>query len=368
MKFLLVDDHTLIREALRGVLSELDGGATILEASRWSDAARLLEEHPDLALVLLDLGLPDRKGFAALEEARARHPKIPIVILSGTCDREHVEKALNLGAVGFIPKSGEREVMLSALRLVFSGGVYIPPEILSRPETPNGLAHSAAAGGRRADGSLPAVPADLGLTARQIDVLALMMRGKSNKAICRILNLAEPTVKNHVTAILKALKASNRTEAVVLVGELGWDLPQLEGVGLDRRCRRRVACRRIGRAVLPQYPVHGGAQGHRRDRLLQQLVAARLGLLLALDRNVAGDQKGGNRRSKGVTQALDDRDAGFAMGEVVVGDDEIRLAVQLEETGQGGARRASRRIRRSPSRAATRSRHPAPAGHRRSRR
>ena len=229
MKFLLVDDHTLIREALRGVLNELDGGATILEASRWSDAARLLEEHPDLALVLLDLGLPDRKGFAALEEARARHPKIPIVILSGTCDREHVEQALNLGAVGFIPKSGEREVMLSALRLVFSGGVYIPPEILSRPETSNRLAHSAAAGGRRADASPRAVPADLGLTARQIDVLALMMRGKSNKAICRILNLAEPTVKNHVTAILKALKASNRTEAVVLVGELGWDLPQLEG-------------------------------------------------------------------------------------------------------------------------------------------
>ena len=86
-----------------------------------------------------------------------------------------------------------------------------------------------AAGGRRPDGSPPAARADLGLTARQIDVLALMMRGKSNKAICRILNLAEPTVKNHVTAILKALKASNRTEAVVLVGELGWELPQLEG-------------------------------------------------------------------------------------------------------------------------------------------
>src|SRR6202162_584326 len=139
MKFLLVDDHTLIREALRGVLKELDGDATILEASRWSDAVRLLEGHPDLALVLLDLGLPDRDGFAALEEARARHPKIPIVILSGSCDRDSVVKAMNLGAVGFIPKSGEREVMLSALRLVFSGGVYIPPEILSRPAPSNPL-------------------------------------------------------------------------------------------------------------------------------------------------------------------------------------------------------------------------------------
>jgi DNA-binding NarL/FixJ family response regulator len=225
MKFLLVDDHALIREALRGVLKELDESASILEAPRWGDAARLLEEHPDLALVLLDLGLPDRDGFAALEEARTRYPKVPVVILSGSCARDHVVKALDLGAVGFIPKSGEREVMLSALRLVFSGGVYIPPEILSRSETPAGAGPSITSG-RRLEGA-PS-PADLGLTARQVDVLALMMRGKSNKAICRILNLAEPTVKNHVTAILKALKVSNRTEAVIMVGELGWELPRLE--------------------------------------------------------------------------------------------------------------------------------------------
>jgi DNA-binding NarL/FixJ family response regulator len=227
MKFLLVDDHTLIREALRGVLRQLDEGATIFEASRWGDASRLLTQHSDLALVLLDLGLPDRDGFAALEEARAHHPKIPIVILSGSCDRDYVVRALNLGAVGFIPKTGEREVMLSALRLVFSGGVYIPPEILSGPETPPGLGPSTASG--RPEGPVPALPADLGLTARQVEVLALMMRGKSNKAICRILNLAEPTVKNHVTAILRALKASNRTEAVIMVGALGWELPRLEG-------------------------------------------------------------------------------------------------------------------------------------------
>ncbi len=227
MKYLLVDDHGLIREALRGVLRELDEDAAILEASRWGDAARLLEEHPDLALVLLDLGLPDRDGFAALKEARANHPKIPIVILSACCDRDSVVNALELGAAGFIPKSGERAVMVGALRLVFSGGVYIPPEILCRAEALPGLGPSTVSD-RPPQGRAPTSPADFGLTARQVDVLALMMHGKSNKAICRILKLAEPTVKNRVTAILKALKASNRTEAVIRVGALGWELPRLE--------------------------------------------------------------------------------------------------------------------------------------------
>jgi DNA-binding NarL/FixJ family response regulator len=219
MKFLLVDDHVLIREALRGVVRELDADAAILEASRWGEATRLLKEHADVSLVLLDPGLPDREGLAALAEARMRHPKVPVVILSGKSDCNEVEKALGLGAVGFIPKSGERDVMLSALRLVLSGGVYIPPEILTRPEVP-------APTVRRNAAPSPTLPADLGLTARQVDVLSLMRHGMTNKAICRELKLAEATVKNHVTAILKALNVTNRTAAVVKVGELGWDLPR----------------------------------------------------------------------------------------------------------------------------------------------
>jgi DNA-binding NarL/FixJ family response regulator len=220
MKFILVDDHFLIRDALRGVLKEIDPAATVLEASRWGEASRLIDEHPDVALVLLDLVLPDQDGFAALEQTRKRHPGIPVVVLSGKCERENVVKALDLGAVGFIPKSGERKVMLGAIRLVLSEGVYIPPEILSRSEALAG----PSARGRAAGGS----PADFGLTQRQVDVLSLMARGKSNKVICRMLDLAEPTVRNHVTAILKSLKASNRTEAVVMAGELGWKLPKTE--------------------------------------------------------------------------------------------------------------------------------------------
>jgi DNA-binding NarL/FixJ family response regulator len=116
-------------------------------------------------------------------------------------------------------------VLLAALRLVISGGVYIPPKFLSRSEATAKLAPSIASDRPTAG---PVSPADLGLTPRQIDVLALMMRGKRNKAICEILALAEPTVKGHITAILRDLKVSNRTEAVIVVGALGWKLPKFD--------------------------------------------------------------------------------------------------------------------------------------------
>ena len=228
MKFLVVDDHVLIREALRGVLREIEEQATILEAANSLQAMRLVELHPDLAFILLDIGLPDRDGFTVLTELRQRYPAISVVILSGNNDRNSVVKALDLGALGFIPKSGQREVMLNALRLVFSGGIYIPPEILGKP---GGLAEAPAPApvpGETAIRGTP-TPAELGLTARQLEVLALIMRGKSNKAICRALSLAEPTVKNHVTAILKSLKANNRTEAVIAANALGWVMPPVEG-------------------------------------------------------------------------------------------------------------------------------------------
>jgi DNA-binding NarL/FixJ family response regulator len=217
MKILLVDDHALIRDALRSVLRELAADATVLEASDSRQALRLIEQHPDLHLILLDLNLPDRDGFALLTDLRRHYATISIVVLSAFHGRENVLRALDLGALGFIPKSASREVMANALRLIFSGGVYIPPEALARAEaTPP---HTPP--GRRVS------PADLGLTERQMEVLALMMQGKSNKAISRMLNTAEPTVKHHVTAILKALKVANRTEAVIAVGALGWELPQI---------------------------------------------------------------------------------------------------------------------------------------------
>ncbi len=209
MKILVVDDHVLIREALRAVLAQFAAKATVLEACDGGEATRLVAQHSDLDLVLLDLSLPDRDGFSLLAELHGRHPAISIVALSASHDRSDVSRALALGAHGFIPKRTRPGIILSALQLIFSGGVYVPPESL------DGEKRSAQPPAK----SVAALPRNL--TRRQLDVLAHMMQGRSNKSIARTLRLSEPTVKNHVTAILKALKASNRTEAVIAADKIG---------------------------------------------------------------------------------------------------------------------------------------------------
>jgi DNA-binding NarL/FixJ family response regulator len=219
MKILVVDDHVLIRQAMQGVLKKLRRDAVVLEASDCKQAMQVLAGHPDLNLVLLDLTLPDRDGLSVLKDLRESYPAVSVVVLSAVQDPTTVMKALDLGALGFIPKSAQSDIILNALRLVMSGGIYVPPEILARGEV------SISAPRQHGGDPSAASPADIGLTQRQLDVLALMMQGKNNKTICRTLNLAEPTVKNHVTAILKALKVSNRTEAVIAVNNLGWKLP-----------------------------------------------------------------------------------------------------------------------------------------------
>jgi len=230
MKFLVLDDHELIREAMRGTLAQLESGAEILEAPDGAQAMRLVEQYADLDLILLDLNLPDRDGFSMLAELRRNHPAISVVVMSGQQDQDSVVKALNMGALGFIPKSAQRKVLLSALQLVMSGGVYIPTQALSPAQS---QAPSAQPTTAPAPAVLPlggaAAPSDLGLTGRQVDVLTLIMQGKSNKAICRVLDLSEPTVKTHVSAILRALKVNSRVEIVVTVNALKLDLPPLSG-------------------------------------------------------------------------------------------------------------------------------------------
>ncbi len=218
MKILVVDDHPLILEALQHVLRALDGEATIHDARTAEDGKRLVAEHPDARLLILDLSLPGADGFSLLHELRTAHPDVPVVVLSASDQREDIMRAIDLGAMGYIPKSSSNLVMLQALRLVLSGGVYLPAVALALRGAPGTEPL------RVAEGAARTTPRELGLTARQAQVLALILQGKPNKVICRELGLAEGTVKIHVAAILRALNVSTRTQAVIEASRLGLHL------------------------------------------------------------------------------------------------------------------------------------------------
>lgn len=211
MHILLVDDHTLFREALLHVLNQLDARVVVIEAANAEEAAQLISRTRNLDLVLLDIDLPGVDGLTALPGLRELAPTVPVVVLSGSETPQHVKLALDKGAVGYIPKSCSSHEMLAALRIVLQGDIYIPPKLLGKLGMP----------------ALPSVApcdnysAQTLLTSRQIEVLELMARGLPNKSIAKALNVAEGTVKLHVAAILRALDARNRTQAVTEAARLG---------------------------------------------------------------------------------------------------------------------------------------------------
>ncbi len=218
MKILITDDHALFREGLRYVLRQLEEGVIILEAGDCHEAVRLVSEHQDLDLILLDLVMEGTRGLDALKILRDRVPSVPIVIVSAVEERDIVRQALDRGAQGYIPKSSTGAVMINALRLILSGDIYLPPLLLDtlarqrQPVVSNNPTPAAYAASRH-EGH--------GLTLRQLEVLSLVCQGLSNKHICRVLGLSQGTVKIHVTAILKALNVSNRTQAVLAAKRLG---------------------------------------------------------------------------------------------------------------------------------------------------
>ena len=211
MKVLIADDHELFRDGLRHVLGQLDEAPTIVEASDFGQALEVVQRETDIDIVLLDLCMPGvawPDGLRRLKDVVGS--SVPVVILTASEDRHSVVQAVNAGAAGFIPKTSSSRVMMSALKLVLSGGVYLPPALLD--------AETLMEVGRRPPPNHSDSTAFL--TPRQREVLGLLGQGKSNKEIARVLQLAEGTVKLHVTAILKALKVNNRTRAVVVAAQV----------------------------------------------------------------------------------------------------------------------------------------------------
>jgi DNA-binding NarL/FixJ family response regulator len=211
MHLLIVDDHPLIRGGVLVQLCETSDAPRVEQADCLAEGLRLLSSAPRFDLILLDLNLPDTVGTSGIETLRLRFPRVPVMVLSGASDRATIDRCLRAGASGFLPKTADAERLGTAVRAIAGGGIYVPRD-------PDGTAPRAWSA---AGAALPTDVRQLGLTDRQKDVLRLIMRGLPNKLIGRQLQLAEGTVKVHVSAVLRALGASNRTQAVLAANRMG---------------------------------------------------------------------------------------------------------------------------------------------------
>jgi DNA-binding NarL/FixJ family response regulator len=216
LKFLIADDHHLIREGLRYALEGAFQDLHVIEAADGEHVVAAVASEPDIDLILLDYYMPATDGYTLLGTLCDRYPHVPVVIVSGSSDPVLAHKTLERGAAGFLSKTTDHEHFLEALRLVLSGGTYVPPEIGGMMTQPPSAQPAVE--------PQPELPRDqvlMALTQRQRQVLKLMAQGKTNKDISRELCVSENTVKVHVTAILKALGVSNRTQAVLMAQKLG---------------------------------------------------------------------------------------------------------------------------------------------------
>ena len=209
MRILIADDHRLIVEGVKIKLAELGAGTEFSVAMDVDQLRHSLQHDPAPDLALIDLAMPGGDGHAHLAETIRQLPGVPVIVLSGSEDPALMKALLAMGVQGFIPKAYSPEVMLSAVRLVLCGGVYVPPLLLqelddaTKTASPDEVAASMEERLRKL------------LTERQVDVLRLLSQGKPNKVIAHNLGISEGTVKIHLAAIFRALKVRNRVEAAV---------------------------------------------------------------------------------------------------------------------------------------------------------
>lgn len=209
-KILIADDHPLFREAIHNVVSDGFPDSVVMETADLDSTLELTQEHDDLDLILLDLNMPGMHGLGGLINLRNEAPTVPVVIVSAEQDKQIVLQAITYGAVGFITKSSPRAQMTEAIEQILNGNVYLPSDIIRTQKS----------GGRRHEE--PSIPPELlqALTRKQLLVLERMTKGESNKQIAYNLDIAETTVKAHVSAILRKLNVHNRVQAILSAGDI----------------------------------------------------------------------------------------------------------------------------------------------------
>jgi two-component system nitrate/nitrite response regulator NarL len=202
MKFLVVDDHPVLRDGLAALIGQVGNDTHVLQARDAAEAFDLLDQNEDVELVIVDLLMPGMDGLAAIGEFGRKRPEMPVIVLSSSEDPQDARRALAEGALGYVPKSANPNTLLAAIKLVLNGELYVPALILN----------DSGADPQRSRTVDPRLQTPL-LTERQVDVLRLVSEGQSNKAIAHALDLSENTVKVHISAVFKALQVVNRTQA-----------------------------------------------------------------------------------------------------------------------------------------------------------
>lgn len=210
MQILIVDDHQLFLDGIRHILNKLDPAATITETTRADQAIEILESGHDFDLVLIDLSMPGMDGISILQRMQARGVWLPLVVISAEQDIRTIKVVMEMGALGFIPKTHNSQQMLAALTRILEADIYIPPEIQQQLDR-QGTHRKPHSGAMKSNG----------ITKRQYEVLQLLAKGYSNKQIAASLFLTEHTVKAHISALFSSLQANNRTECVQLARHRG---------------------------------------------------------------------------------------------------------------------------------------------------
>jgi DNA-binding NarL/FixJ family response regulator len=206
-KFVIADDHPLFRGALKQAIGGVGDPGTVLEAGDFESVKRIVAEHDDVDLVLLDLSMPGASGLSGLISLRGVHAGVPLVVVSAHDDPETIRRALELGASGFISKSASMEDIRKAVETVLAGGISAPSGI------DLGVEHDPEISDliRRLQS----------LTPQQTKVLGMLAEGLLNKQIAYELGVSEATIKAHVSAVLQKLGVDSRTQAVIQLSKIG---------------------------------------------------------------------------------------------------------------------------------------------------
>ena len=220
MKILIADDHELFLNGLEFILTSEFRDATIVKAQSYTEIFEKLSQSTDFDIIVTDLAMPGANCFDALSKMHNQAKDVPIIIISAVFDKEILQKTLEVGVAGYIPKSSSNAIMMGAINLVLAGGVYIPKELLSHKVDNKEVTQEIER--LKYLGENDAKKLDKKLTSRQIDVVKAIGKGLSNKLIAYELGLTVGTVKVHVTVILKVLGVTNRTAAVIEAVKQGY--------------------------------------------------------------------------------------------------------------------------------------------------